>query len=180
MSALSLVDAKAYLNITVATHDTELQTVINSAEAAIEALVGPLSPRTVTARVPGNSAVLLLPTIPAASLTSVTPFGGSAMDLASFDLDATAGIVNYPGGSGTYPSTYYTIVYEAGRDPVPADLMMAVKELVRHLWGPQRGGSVRPGSSPAEGLSNTLPGAAYSLPIRVTQLLTPHMQPGFA
>jgi hypothetical protein len=59
-------------------------------------------------------------------------------------------------------------------------LLMAVKELVRHMWQTQRGPTRRPGSQPSESAANTVPGAAYLLPFRVSELIAPHLQPGFA
>jgi hypothetical protein len=56
--------------------------------------------------------------------------------------------------------------------------LMAIRELVRHLWRTQRGPTRRPGSEPSESVSNTVPGAAYVLPFRVVELITPHVQVG--
>lgn len=182
MSALTLADAKTHLNVTGTAQDVELQTVIDAAEAAIASVVGPLEPTAITTRIrPTAYPGLVLPVLPAYALTSITPRGGSALTLGTVQLDQAAGLVTYeaPGG-GSWSATYYDVVYQAGRNPVPKDLLLAVKEMVRHIWETQRGPGTggRPGSSQA--LANTLPGAAYALPIRVSQLLAPHAQPGFA
>lgn len=179
MSAVTLAEVKAHLNITVTTQDVELQATIDAAEAAISRLVGPLVATTTTSRVRGCRSALLLPTTPLISLTSVTPIDGAALTLSDL-YGSPSGVVTYSAGTGSFPSPWYTVVYSAGRATLPADLGQAVKELVRHFWATQRGGSTRPGSTPPDGLSNTLVGAAYSLPIRVEQLLVPHMTPGFA
>jgi hypothetical protein len=81
----------------------------------------------------------------------------------------------------------YQAGWQVGADPeadgyvaLPADLVLAAKEMVRHLWLTQRGSGVqRPGSRPSDTLSNTLPGAAYTLPFRVEQLLAPYIRAGF-
>jgi hypothetical protein len=72
------------------------------------------------------------------------------------------------------------VVYSAGRASCPADLLLAVRELVRHIWETQRGGTRRPGSSASSETANTIAGAAYLFPFRVEQLLAPYIQPGFA
>jgi hypothetical protein len=180
VSVVALDDVKRHLNLTVTTHDGEIQAFIDSAEAAIGERVGPLASTTQTVRVRGCSRSLVLPLAPAVSLTSVTPADSStALTLSDLYLDAEAGIVRYESG-GTFGARHYDVVYEAGRATCPADLKLAVKELVRHLWTTQRGATARPGSRESEAASNTLPGAAYVFPFRVEQLLAPHEQPGFA
>jgi hypothetical protein len=178
MSVLALPVAKAHLNITRTDHDLDLQASVDAAEAVIARLCGPLEPTPTTARVDGGP-VLLLTVTPAISLTSVTPVDGAALTLADLYLDGTAGVVSYTLG-GTFGSPAYTVVYSAGRATCPDDLLMAVKELVRHLWQSQRGPTRRPGSPPSGGVANTVPGAAHTLPFRVTELIGPHLQPGFA
>lgn len=173
MSALTIDDAKAHLNITGSSTDVELQAMIDAAEAAIVKRVGPLVSTTVTARVYSNGyGALMLPTLPVLSLTSVTPVNGTALSLSDLYLDTTNGLVTDANGCSLLRG-WYTVVYAAGRSSVPADLLLAVKELVRHLWTSQRGsGAARPGAA-------TMPdGASYSLPNRVLELLAPHTSLG--
>lgn len=144
MSVLTLADAKTYLNVTTSNFDVELQTFIDSAEAAIAQRVGPLSTSTVTKRVPGFGWSLHLPIYPAVSLTSVTPVGGSALTLSDLYLEPDVGNVSYNGGS-FFSSAAYDVVYVAGRSPVPADLLMKVKATLKYLWTSQRGQATRPG-----------------------------------
>ena len=175
MSALELDDAKKHLGITGATFDAQLQEFIDSAEAAIASKCGPLAATATTDQVSASCGVMMLPTCPVLSLTSVTPVdGGAALTVGDLQLDGTPGIVR------GVPTGRYTVVYSAGRASVPADLLMAVKELVRHLWDTQRGPARRPGSTVSDATSNTIPGAAYMMPFRVAELIAPHMQPGFA
>lgn len=176
MSVLLLTEAKEHLNIKGSAHDIELGDVIAAAEAAITARVGPLEPVSKTARIRGNGC-LVLPTAPAVSLTSVTPVGGTALLLGDLYLDPESAVVTVTLG-GAIPHGWYDVTYMAGREDCPADLMLALKELVRHLWGPQRGGAQRPGSQPSDAMSNTLPGAAYAFPFRVEQLIAPYESPG--
>jgi hypothetical protein len=121
--------------------------------------------------------------LPVAELVSVTPYAGTALDVDGLTLDKASGLITWAVGSSTpwFGAQGYTVVYKAGRNPVPADLKLAVMEMVRHLWSTQRGsGARRPGSSAPEQLAPSLPGAAYTLPIRVEQLLAPYTFPGFA
>lgn len=176
-SVLSLADAKTHLNITVTTYDTELQAVIDSAEATLANHVGPLQATSVTARVrPTGGCALVLPILPAISLTSVTPYAAAALTLADLHLETASGVVTYNSGLD-FSAAYYDVVYSAGWSTCPNDLVFAIKELVRHLWTTQRGEARRPGSAQA---AEPPPGAAHALPYRVAELIAPHIQPGFA
>lgn len=179
MSVLTLQQAKDHLNITAATHDAELQTMIDAAEATLAQLVGPLASTNTTERVAGGVPFLVLGESPAISLTSVTPYLGTALTLTDLYLDTKTAIVTYNSGA-FFPARHYTVVYAAGRSACPTDLLMAIKELTRHLWATQRGSGVRPGGPSSEGLSNTIPGAAHTLPFRVTELIAPHLTKALA
>lgn len=178
MSVLQIADARKHLNISGTSQDTELQAIIDAAEAAIVMRVGPLVSTPVTFRAKGGGKGLLLTVTPALSLTSVTPVGGTALTLADLYLDERAGLVTYNSGA-FFTASAYDVAYAAGRTTTPADLLNAVKELVRHLWMSQRGPTRRPGSPPSDAAANTLPGAAHTLPFRVTELIAPHRQYDF-
>ncbi len=179
MAVLSLSDAKIHLNLTNDDHNVELLDVIDAAVARLALDCGPLEAVATTCRVDGGTDALTLPVLPAVSLTSVTPVGGTALTLGDLYLDTAAGLVTYNFG-GTFSSAKYTVVYQAGRASVDADLLMGVKELVRFAWGPQRGGSRRPGSPPSDGAANTIPGVGEELPFNVQKWIANHQQPGFA
>lgn len=175
MSAVTLAQTKAHLNITVSTHDAELQSMIDGAEAAIAQKCGPLSSTATTERVRGGGNGLVVRVTPIVSLTSVTPVGGTAYTLTDLDVDTTAGVITRA-SFGPFVTGRYDVVYQAGRATTPDDLLLAVKELVRHLWDTQRGPTRRPGSTASDTTANTIPGAAYLFPHRVEQLMIPHMQ----
>lgn len=181
MSALSLDDAKRHLNITKADWDAELQAIIDGAEAALAERVGPLAPTTVTRRIAGSSPVLVLPITPVISLTSVTPYQGSALNPSNLYVDQVTGLVTANNLTG-FPALYYDVVYSAGRTTCPNDLLFADKELVRHLFATQRGGTVRGSSAettpPNSRATGPVPGVAYLLPNRVLELIAPHIQGG--
>lgn len=170
---MTLPDAKTHLGITVDTDDAELTVMITAAEAALAKMCGPLSATATTSIVDGGGRSLPLPVSPVISLTSVTASDGTT--IATTDLSVLPpGLVTYTNGGACFPALWYTVVYQAGRATCPADLLLADKELVRHLWATQRGGAARPGpqSDP------TSPG--FSVPYRVQELIAPHLRPGFA
>lgn len=170
-SVLPLEEAKKYLGIPDAagTHDVELQAIIDSAEAALEQRVGPLRSQTRTDRVRGGRALSLL-TSPAITLTSVVEVAGTSVPVDDLSLNGAAGVVTSIFG-GTFPAYEYDVTYTAGRASCPPDLMLALKELVRHLWRTQRG----PGGT---GDAPT-PGMSFAMPNRVLELIGPHLSVGF-
>lgn len=174
MSVVPLADAKTYLNIEATKNDTELQGFLDAAEAAIAHRVGPLEPTDVTVRVNGAES-LLLPVYPVLSLTTLTDAGGTSVPTAGLSVDLASGVVS----GSTFGSTSYTVTYSAGRNPLPADLRLAVLELVRHFWKTQRNPAQFSGSSISDG-PESAPGAGYLMPYRVQELIAPHEQFGFA
>ena len=180
MSVVDLEDVKTHLNIEGDTHDIELQAFIDAAEAAIAAQVGPLEPTERTDRVRSAAGTLVLPVAPVVSVTSVTNADTTTVLTDDLFTDIATGVVSYNDGVSWVTPGFYDVVYVAGRETCPADLTLAIKELVRHLWQTQRGPTSRPGSRTSEATSNTVPGAAYLLPFRVMELLAPHLQPSVA
>jgi hypothetical protein len=177
MSVLNLSEAKSHLNITTTINDGELQQHIDAAEAAIVEKCGPLTSVAVTERVRGGGTGLVLRETPVVSLTSVTPVNGTAYDLDDLDLDTSAGVIEW-GSGARFQSGRYDVVYQAGRASVPNDLLSAIKELVRHSWQTQRGPGRGAVTTVSDASSNTIPGAGYAWPFRVTELIAPHVQVG--
>lgn len=174
MAVLALDEAKSHLRITGTDDDGKLQDFIDAAVAAIGERVGPLEPVAKTVRASPVGRGLRVPT-PAISLTSVVDADGTALTIGDLYLHPSTGLLSYNDGTAA-TSRYYTVTYMAGRDPVPPDLVQAVKELVHHFWvNSQRGPTRRPGSSASESAANTVPGAAYLLPFRVSELIKPHI-----
>ena len=173
MAVLTLAAAKAHLNITVSTHDDEIQGMIDSAVAAIAERVGPIEAVAKTVRVTPLARHLRVPG-PAISLTSITDADGVAETLGDLYLEQGPGLISFNDGR-SFASRYYTVVYSAGRATIPKDLVLAVAELVRHFWATQRGPTQRPGAKGSETMANSVPGAAYLLPFRVSELIKPHM-----
>jgi hypothetical protein len=173
VSVLTLAQAKAFQDITVATYDTELQSFIDSAESAITKKVGPLTSTSVTKVVDGRSSSLSLPVTPVVSLTSITGNAGEIV----LPADVTVlppGIIRYTNGGYCFGSLWYTVVYTAGRASCPPDLLDAVKWMVKSQWTSQRGSGR--GSTP----DDPGPGQGYQFPYRVLELMAPYLQTGFA
>jgi hypothetical protein len=187
VSVVALADAKLHLNVTKDTDDLELQWMLDSAEAAITQLIGPLGPLSVTSSIDGRAGVvnfpdswdgrsLVLPIQPVISVTTLTGSSGATVDPSLLRV-TSGGVVYYADGFSRFNEIFYTVTYQAGRvAPLSADLQLAVKELLRHLWETQRGAANRSGGAVGDSLASTLPGAAYTFPIRIEQLLTPYMQ----
>lgn len=143
MSVLSLAAAKRFLQFTPAgpvdaSKDAELQEQIAAAEDWVAGKVGPLTPTSVTHRASGGTDTLFLPEVPAISLTSVTPVGGTALDVTQLTVGLRTGLVRNKLGVA-FTAAEYDVVYQAGWLPLPSDLVQAVKEALLYFWGPQRG-----------------------------------------
>ena len=177
MSVLTVTQAKTHLNLSSAVSDAELQTFIDAAEAAIAEKCGPLAATATTERVKSTGGpMLLLRTTPIISLTSVTPIGGSAYDVTLMEPDLSAGTIEWRSGA-SFAAGWYSVVTSAGRASVPADLLLGIKELVRHAWKSQRGGG-RHAARDADELSNTLLASVHTWPGSVTSNIGPHLQVG--
>lgn len=169
MSVLSLPLAKVHLNITREVNDAELQSFIDAAEAIIANYVGALTVgASTTVRVSGGSQ-LVLPAAPLGTVTSITSADGQSVDLTTVSFNQAAGLVYFTDGWSQFCSTAYDVAFTSGWATVPADILLAIKELLRHLWAPQRGGGTR-ANSPTQ--SDAAPG--YLLPYRVEQLIEPY------
>lgn len=173
MSVLGLDDVKPYLNIETTDEDAQIQLFIDAAETAIAEKVGPLAATAVTERIwfPSGRAIVLAVT-PVISITSITSSTGATVTPAAAWVDGDSGVIL--SDSTSFVDDWYDVVYQAGHNPCPADLLTAARELVRHLWKTQ-GGPV--GSR--QGIED-LPGSAFAFPIRVEQLLAAHTGMGFA
>lgn len=178
MSVTTLPEAYAFLRMDTGTHDALLQNYIDEVEAAIAAYVGPLTTQSVTYRAEGcYRTALALVVSPAIALTSVTDPSGSTISTSLLHLDTEGGIVTYNDGYSRFLARYYDVVYDAGRTSVPADLKLAILELLKDYWsGTQRAGNGKPSGGRGDSTSNTVPGALWDLPFKVSRLIGPHRQ----
>lgn len=179
MPILSLADAKAQLDITSTSHDSELQAYIDALTASIERFVGPVENRNVSEVIEGRSTTLCLSSVPAVSLTTILPVltAGEAVDVTDVHLDGATGIVRRLDG-GTFRGGLWTVTYVAGRGTVPATINLAARILLQHLWRTQYGaarGNV--GGGDDFDVNEPVPGWGYAIPNRVLQLLEPYKVP---
>lgn len=173
MSVVDLTAVKNHLKIENSGLDEVLPAYIEAAQQAIEQRVGPLGSTDVTEVVTaGASGALLLATMPVLTVTSVTPLGSFATTTPA--VDQVAGILSWPNGGGPIAGSSCTVVYQAGRDPLPNALRLAVLEMVRHLLRSYRGAKPSGGQQAAAATPST------SLPSTVTLLLTGYSTPGIA
>lgn len=172
MTLLTLADAKAQLNITGTSSDTELQAFVDSAIAEVEKLAGVVDARAVTevARRRGGCSLMLM-TRPVLSVTSLTSIvDASVYDVTALYVDsALAGIVRRKDQAAIWGGPW-TAVYQAGRTSVPANLNLAARMMVEHLWETQRGAAQVNPPALSFATESATPGVWFAIPNKVREL----------
>lgn len=169
MGFLQLDDAKAQLNETGSQDDAEIQAYADAASEVVEYFAGPVeSVQLVERHPPGWSIVLRRP--PVLTLDAVEPefTGGPAVTLPELFVDELGIVKRVDGQCILGPQQ---ITYTAGRTVTPPTLALAARLLLQHWWATQRQGANMPRLAADDVL--TIPGVAWSVPIRVKQLLDP-------
>jgi len=176
---LGLAQVKDHLNIpqTTITDDDELRGFILAATGLVEGVVGPLTRRPVSETYNGGRAALILKQAPVISVTTVTE-SGTTVAASGYSISTDTGVLTrtsgYSASVWTQGFNNVTVSYVAGRTQIPADLTHAVLETVRHLWTTQRGSVKRSQTDDYQ------PGAGFSLPNRVRELLSRYEMPGIS
>jgi hypothetical protein len=138
----------------------------------IEDIVGPVIPKTYTEVVSGSEK-LRLGVTPLISVTSVVPFTSYGTSYVPASMRWTENgvvVLNY---GGCFYGDRFTVTYVAGRKPVPPNISLAAKMILKHMWESQRGSSGTPyQGDPQEDFTVTPSG--YLIPYRASALLTPH------
>jgi hypothetical protein len=175
---LSLQDAKEHLNIKTTDYDAELQGFIDAVVPSIERhLGGPAVIRSVVETVEPVDCYRALPLTkrPFVSLTGITANG---VTVSTADVYATPGRVlrrRYGLPFVPYWQPPYVVTYKAGLDvAAPADVVLAAKIILGHLWTTQRGssGGRGPGANNEYPSPNSIvPGFAFAIPNRALELL---------
>lgn len=171
----ALGDLKEHLNITSATHDVELQHMLDAAVQVVEGYVGRLNERSVTEthRNGSGGGPLVLRESPVVSVLSVASADGTTYAAADYDLDGPAGMLHVAGGYGRWPRGV-TVTYLAGRSELPAAIRLAVLIVAGRLWETQRGNA--PSALPVSDDGFTAdPGGLPLLPPRARELLRPYL-----
>ncbi len=174
---ISLTDLREALNLaaTNTTHDAELRLYLAAATCVIETLDRPYLQETRTHTFSGGSTSLVLPEAPITSVVSVTntPTGGSPETIAatSWRANTYSGIVTaverFPAGLQNI-----TVTYTVGEGQIPANVLMAARELCRHWWQRSQQ-SPRPSFGGMGGDGDTVYVANYAIPNFVVGLLQP-------
>ncbi|HEU4542203.1 MAG TPA: hypothetical protein VFR23_13830 [Jiangellaceae bacterium] len=154
---------------------TELLDTLEGATEAAEGWhdVGPIVAREFTDRVPADTGILLLPRKPVQSVTSATRISdGLAYLTAALDVDKVGGIV--AGQDEIIPAGDYTVVYTAGRNPVPVSLKQAVLIIAGHHWQTQQNSARRNRFVGSEDESGVRVSMGYLIPNRAAHLLQKH------
>lgn len=166
---ISLVDAKAHLNITGNDSDDELVRTIDVASASGEAWTGRVfGRRTCVDVLSGSGSYLALKSCPVLSVASVTE-NGAVVPADGWTLTSPeGGVLTRVNGWTARPwasgAGNVTVIYQAGYVVQPPTDVQGALEMVRHLWQSQRG-SIR-----ARGTTDPGMLATFSVPLRVQEL----------
>jgi hypothetical protein len=156
--------------------DGELEIRLAAATRAVEAIVGPMVPRSVISTRTARGGSIVLPVRPVISVESVNGlYGAASYVVGDLDLgELGAGVVRL--AYGLLPFGRYTVAYTVGRSEVGENLQLAVLIIAAHLWETQRGRSARARSlgdfdsgNPSQDAILVLRGYAY--PRRALELL---------
>jgi hypothetical protein len=144
---LTLIDAKAHLNVTSATHDAAIQGFIDSASEIILNECGDTIDatitETVTSSVDGSGRrVLMLSRTPVVSVASVTPTmqGMPTVDLSTLQINNESGVIYLANWYAFYGPQKVT--YTVGRASIPPSLRDACKLIVGWFFDTEQGGGV--------------------------------------
>ncbi len=184
-SVLSLAEGKAHLTGGPAAawtgDDDELRNFLAAVTEVVESKVGACVRRTVTERIT-EGPTLVLATRPVLSVTSVTSIwaGGPSWTASQLLVDGDAGLVDPQPGAAPFYQGPWDVLLTAGRAIIAERFQQAQKELVKHMWETQRGGT--PLLAPLGGEGETFTSAAgltFTVPRRVLEMLQGDMVPAF-
>lgn len=183
----SLAAAKAKLDIpaTSTGDDEELREFIEATTRCVEFFVGAVARRTVRQVVQGGRASFVLHTMPVLSVTSMVGIQSwqQPVDVSVLDVDTDTGVVRRSDVLPFLPGEY-RVTYTAGRAAVPANVSLAAKLILQHLWRTNYGaarGLSGIGGGEDFAVTEQIPGLGYAIPNRALQLLQGDRQPeGFA
>jgi hypothetical protein len=193
---MSLDDARATLKLPSSdrTRDDVIRDYIDGVTRVIEDHWGSVVPRTWVEQYEPGTQTISLNHQPVISITSVLEYRGAAPfpldpvatpDLSSafsYTYDAATGTIERRSAGG-YPMPFYGqvwVTYVAGVSIIPGNVLLAARELLRHLWqnGQQAG---RPQLGGIPGDDSVYTPAGYAVPRMVSGLLgDPRKAPGFA
>jgi hypothetical protein len=187
-SVVSLAETRDYLAISDTAKDEKIRSFMAGATRLAERIVGTLVIRQFTDEIiPGEfrDVIRLLhgPLPSAASVTSVSSIwnGGPVWQNSDMIVNPAASTLRLqsflPFWFGPWKATY-----TGGRQEIPDDVILGVKEIIWDLWATQRGNLTdqqEPGLQEITSFEQGIP-AGYRIPPRALELLEGERQPGFA
>lgn len=171
---LSLEEARAQLNVTGTTGDTELEEYLQVTTDIVENIIGPVVNLPVVEEIHDGGGVILLNRTPVVSVVSVSNWADSTITYANTDylLNKESGVLRRLGGSAFAGPV--AVSYVAGRsNQTPEAAITAAKVIVQHLFRSQQ---LRPAGPPAPTADNTptVPMLGFAVPNAAVQMLMPH------
>ena len=138
---LTLAEAKAALNITDDDQDAELADWVDRLTPIIEAEVGPIVQRDVTATIPAGAYCHALPWQTAVAFVSGVEVDGGAV-VSTTNLRVDRGILSRTDGS-TLGGRLWTLTLTVGitEDEVPTNIRQAASEALVAAWALRRNNS---------------------------------------
>lgn len=197
-AVVSLADMKSFLHMSSDTsNDAELQDFIDAAVRLWVNRCGPvLGAPAFDEWYSGGSSTISLRQTPVLNVSSVTESFGSSIvytlteqivdDLVSpdawgYSIDTSRGLLTrrVMGLAARFADGINNIhvIYTAGYTQAPADVVLAVKLLVMHMWTTQRGSAKRPGMGGDDVAINS---PAFTWPNRVEEIAANYYIPGIA
>lgn len=172
--AVSLEEMKSHLRITTTVQDGKLRDTLTGVTDIMEPVVGTVTVRTFTEYLEVNGKLVAPRRGPLASVTSLTPDLGSAVDPSRYIVDTDLGVIRLR----FWTRGLHTLVYRAGHSPWPVALKEAGKIISQHEWQVSNGNGGRP--SPDADALLPLPGSGYLVPYRAHEYMQPYFLPGIA
>jgi hypothetical protein len=193
---MSLADARASLKLPAAdtTKDEMLRDYIDAVACVIEDMWGAVVPRVWSEQHEPGVSTISLNHQPVIAVTAVAEYrGATPFTITQVATPDVAGAQSYTFDpatctlerrtSGGYPMPWYGevwITYTAGCTVIPGNVIMAGREMLRHLWqNGQQAGRPQLGGMPGD--DAVYSPAGYAVPRRVAEMLgDPRKAPGFA
>lgn len=174
---VSLSAARAHLNLASGdtSQDEELRGFVEAATAVCERYVGAVAQAAYTETCDGGTsgaAALALEHPPVIAITSVVE-SGTTLTSADYVLHAPSGTLKRVLGDAPYrwdPGVgNITVSYVAGRAIIPANVSLAAKIIIKHMWETQRStAGSRPQLTESDVIDAT---SSYAIPYRALELL---------
>lgn len=159
----SVEELKTHTNTTTTVNDNEMRVHLAAATDRVEQIIGgPVSPQTFTETHCTGDSVIIPRKRPLVSVTSITPYQGTALSTDAYRLDTDLGAIFLRYGY----SSEYTLVYRAGWAILPEAIKLAGLIIAQHLWRLQYGRGRQ-----ATGEDPLAPGAGFAIPNRAAELL---------